>query len=153
MGWTDERVATLKRLFTDGKSASQIALALGDVTRNGVIGKIHRLGLSGRPMPPKPEPKPKPVRLPKVPKAARRAPRSRSIIKVGDPGVAPEPVYRLGLRITLMMLTEHTCRWPIGHPGAEGFTFCGQYAQTGIAYCAEHMRIAHQSRNRDGDKA
>jgi GcrA cell cycle regulator len=48
MTWTDERVETLKRLWTDGLSASQIAAELGGITRNAVIGKVHRLGLSGR---------------------------------------------------------------------------------------------------------
>ena len=48
MSWTDERVELLKKLWTDGLSASQIAAELGGVTRNAVIGKVHRLGLSGR---------------------------------------------------------------------------------------------------------
>jgi GcrA cell cycle regulator len=46
--WTDERVELLKKLWNDGLSASQIAGELGNVTRNAVIGKVHRLGLSGR---------------------------------------------------------------------------------------------------------
>lgn len=48
MQWTDERVELLKKLWADGLSASQIAAQLGGVTRNAVIGKVHRLGLSGR---------------------------------------------------------------------------------------------------------
>ena len=48
MAWTDERVETLKKLWAEGLSASQIANRLGGVTRNAVIGKVHRLGLSGR---------------------------------------------------------------------------------------------------------
>ncbi len=48
MSWTDERVETLKKLWADGHSASQIAAELGGITRNAVIGKVHRLGLSGR---------------------------------------------------------------------------------------------------------
>src|SRR5947199_4794757 len=54
MGWTDERVALLKKLWLDGLSASQIAKQLGGVTRNAVIGKVHRLGLSGRAAPSQP---------------------------------------------------------------------------------------------------
>ena len=54
MGWTDERVELLKKLWQDGLSASQIAKQLGGVTRNAVIGKVHRLGLSGRATPSKP---------------------------------------------------------------------------------------------------
>ena len=48
MSWTDERVELLRKLWTEGHSASQIAAQLGGVTRNAVIGKVHRLGLSGR---------------------------------------------------------------------------------------------------------
>src|SRR5262245_51840909 len=48
MSWTDERVEQLKRLWSEGLSASQIAAELGGITRNAVIGKVHRLGLSGR---------------------------------------------------------------------------------------------------------
>ncbi|MBN8290338.1 GcrA cell cycle regulator, partial [Rhodobacter sp. NTK016B] len=48
MSWTDERVELLKKMWAEGKSASQIAKELGSVTRNAVIGKVHRLGLSSR---------------------------------------------------------------------------------------------------------
>ncbi len=48
MSWTDERVELLKKMWTEGQSASQIAKELGGVTRNAVIGKVHRLGLSNR---------------------------------------------------------------------------------------------------------
>jgi GcrA cell cycle regulator len=51
MSWTDERVARLTKLWSEGLSASQVAAELGGVTRNAVIGKIHRLGLSGRDKP------------------------------------------------------------------------------------------------------
>ena len=51
MSWTDERVETLRRMWVEGQSASQIAKELGQVTRNAVIGKVHRLGLSNRVLP------------------------------------------------------------------------------------------------------
>ena len=54
MAWTEDRVATLTKLWADGLSASQIAKQLGGVTRNAVIGKVHRLGLSGRAKPSSP---------------------------------------------------------------------------------------------------
>ena len=72
MSWTDERVETLKKMWGEGQSASQIAKELGGVTRNAVIGKVHRLGLSNRTAgapaadaAAKPEPKAKPT-APKV---------------------------------------------------------------------------------------
>lgn len=56
MSWTDERVQRLKDLWSQGLSASEIADLLGDISRNAVIGKAHRLGLSGRPSPIKKKP-------------------------------------------------------------------------------------------------
>lgn len=56
MSWTEERIELLRQLWGQGKSASEIAETLGDVTRNAVIGKAHRLGLSGRPSPIKKKP-------------------------------------------------------------------------------------------------
>ena len=58
MAWTEDRVETLKKLWADGLSASQIAKQLGGVTRNAVIGKVHRLGLSGRATPSRPARRP-----------------------------------------------------------------------------------------------
>jgi GcrA cell cycle regulator len=69
MSWTDERVEKLKELWGDGMSASQIAKILGGVTRNAVIGKVHRLGLSnrgaapgGQAVPDEAKPAPKPAK-------------------------------------------------------------------------------------------
>ena len=66
MSWTEERIATLTKMWEGGATASQIADELGGVSRNAVIGKAHRLGLKARPSPvkpnePKPAPKPKEV--------------------------------------------------------------------------------------------
>ena len=54
MSWTDERIDRLKKMWSDGATASQIAEELGGVSRNAVIGKAHRLGLDARPSPVKP---------------------------------------------------------------------------------------------------
>jgi GcrA cell cycle regulator len=72
MSWTDDRVTVLKKLWLEGLSASQIAKQLGGVTRNAVIGKVHRLGLSGRP-----RPRNLPVRStrPRAPRVRRSRPR------------------------------------------------------------------------------
>ena len=77
MGWTDERVELLKKLWADGLSASQIAAELGGITRNAVIGKVHRLGLSGRAKSPSSaSPRPRKARtsshMMRVPRAAIR---------------------------------------------------------------------------------
>src|SRR4051812_7734622 len=90
MGWTDERVELLKKLWQDGLSASQIAKQLGGVTRNAVIGKVHRLGLSGRATPSKPQrtvfKSPRPAR---VATAAPSAPRRLADPVSAHPAPAP----------------------------------------------------------------
>ncbi|WP_334175797.1 GcrA family cell cycle regulator [Pseudoxanthobacter sp.] len=234
MSWNDERVELLKKLWIDGMSASQIASSLGDVTRNAVIGKIHRLGLSNRARPGQvgagapavaaaeaaPQPAAQPVAMTAAVAAAVSQPaaspaispamaatpvaavavapapviQSRPKGKVQPPAEQPartaasaqrpvhsaaignaalkvEPVYlsdsvpvavpapsRSNVvvlddqRVTIMMLTEQSCRWPIGDPGSEGFSFCGKRSETGIPYCAHHARIAYQPVERRRDR-
>ena len=132
MAWTDERVDTLKTLWSEGLSASQIANKLGGVTRNAVIGKVHRLGLSGRAAPAKPklvEPKPEPQVI------TRPAP---------TPSVAMDPATWGESRPTVTTLGANDCKWPIGDPATAEFRFCGQGAQGGKPYCAYHASLAFQ---------
>ena len=75
MAWTDERVEILKKMWGEGKSASQIAKELGGVTRNAVIGKVHRLGLSNRATASKAAPK---KAAPKKETKAAAAPKTKS---------------------------------------------------------------------------
>ena len=213
MSWTDERVETLKKMWADGQSASQIAKELGGVTRNAVIGKVHRLGLSNRvgggasedeavteapvaaTAPPKPaEPAAKPAMAdpvaaqpasprvapaePRVaaPAAERPAPAAatpaaaetpsnvmplpirKAIVPAGQP-LPPQPsineispetlasareVEKRARRLTLMELTERTCKWPIGDPATDDFWFCGLPSQPGKPYCEAHVGVAFQ---------
>ena len=144
MGWTDERVETLKRLWLDGLSASQIAKQLGGVTRNAVIGKVHRLGLSGRATPSKPARTTfKPPRPARPAAAAPSAPR-----RIAEPAPTPAPppvryVEEAPGSATVLTLGAHMCKWPIGDPSLESFTFCGRRATDG-PYCGEHARVAYQ---------
>ncbi|MDF1710209.1 MAG: GcrA family cell cycle regulator [Paracoccaceae bacterium] len=197
MSWTDERVELLKKMWGEGQSASQIAKELGGVTRNAVIGKVHRLGLSNRagaaPAPaaaapaaaPKPEAKPKPAPKPveaKARPAAKPAPRvvedeveddveedvvarqvtvphtRKAIIPAGQPlppqpsanEISPEALAKVSeiekkaRRLTLMELTERTCKWPVGDPATENFWFCGLPTQAGKPYCEAHVGVAFQ---------
>jgi len=138
MTWTDERVETLKKLWAEGLSASQIAAALGGVTRNAVIGKVHRLGLSGR------------AKAPSSAAPRPRKPRVHShMLRVSRPSIRGNP---LGQRRTLLELTEETCRWPIGDPGQPDFFFCGGQTITGLPYCAYHSRVAYQPPNMRRDR-
>lgn len=176
MSWTDERVETLKKMWGEGQSASQIAKELGGVTRNAVIGKVHRLGLSNRTTgvapkveakekpvaTPKPEPKPSPkteAARPVTPNDAKPVSYARrQIIPAGQP-LPPQPsaneispealakvneVEKKAKKISLMELTERTCKWPVGDPATEEFWFCGLPVQAGKPYCEAHVGVAFQ---------
>jgi GcrA cell cycle regulator len=145
MGWTDERVELLKKLWQDGLSASQIAKQLGGVTRNAVIGKVHRLGLSGRATPSKPArtvfKAPRPAR----PAAAAPSAPRRLAEPVSHP-VQPTPVRYVEEApgsATVLTLGAHMCKWPIGDPSLDSFTFCGRRSGEG-PYCMEHSQVAYQ---------
>lgn len=200
MSWTDERVETLKKMWAEGQSASQIAKELGSVTRNAVIGKVHRLGLSNRvtggaardeadpveapvaAAPPRVEPLPRAAEPPRPadPAASRPAterpaaapaaapptpsavimpiPMRKAIIPAGQP-LPPQPsaneispealasvreVEKRAKRLSLMELTERTCKWPIGDPATEDFWFCGLPSLPGKPYCEAHVGVAFQ---------
>jgi len=140
--WTDENVATLKKLWLEGLSASQVAKQIGGVTRNAVIGKVHRLGLSGRGATVSLPRRVRPERPPH--QAARRGggPRPRPPAPTaGRPAPPPEGP---GLISCLTQLRLHVCKWPIGDPLAPGFTFCGVKVEGDGPYCDGHHGIAHQ---------
>ncbi|MDO9336387.1 MAG: GcrA family cell cycle regulator [Caulobacter sp.] len=157
MGWTDERVDVLKKLWLDGLSASQIAKQLGGVTRNAVIGKVHRLGLSGRAAPSQPArqvfkaPRPARPAATTIPSAPRRVaePVAQVTVTSGPMptnGAAP-PTHIMRIEepgsATVLTLGAHMCKWPIGDPSSEEFTFCGRRASEGV-YCVDHARVAYQ---------
>ena len=145
MGWTDDRVETLKKLWLDGLSASQIAKQLGGVTRNAVIGKVHRLGLSGRAAPSHPSrpafKAPRPPRPMSTPVARPRSlePRAHHL-----PAPRPAPFVELPGTATVLTLGRHMCKWPIGDPASDDFTFCGRRASDEGPYCIDHARVAYQ---------
>ena len=175
MSWTDERVEVLKKMWGEGQSASVIAKELGGVTRNAVIGKVHRLGLSNRVTSTtaktgtagkaKVEFKAKKV-APAKPRKAVSAPENvritppavRKIIPAGQP-LPPQPsaneispealakvseIEKTAKRISLMELTEKTCKWPVGDPATEDFWFCGLSVKVGKPYCEAHVGVAFQ---------
>jgi GcrA cell cycle regulator len=178
MSWTDDRVEQLKKMWLDGLSASQIANELANgITRNAVIGKVHRLGLSGR------------VKSPVV-APARARPKTKAETEttesiVAQPGVqghaqghvhgnlavamapmplaAPAPrssgdevVIPMSQRVSIMELRESMCRWPLGDPTSPDFRYCGSKMQVGLGpYCTYHARIAYQpaqERRRERDR-
>ena len=180
MSWTDERVETLKKLWAEGQSASQIANELGGVTRNAVIGKVHRLGLASRAQPKaeakaaepaaKKPAKPKPVEAPAAaaPPPPPPPPQPRPVaarppqVRPGfpHPPAPSEPLVDLvevdaaALKLSLMELNERTCKWPIGDPSKGEFYFCGHPAAPGKPYCSSHVAAAYQpmSSRRDRER-
>lgn len=171
MAWTDERVEVLRTMWLGGSSASQIAAQLGDVTRNAVIGKVHRLGLSGRG-------KPTSTATPRARKprattgAATARPRRTtttarsSPISVGATALKPSEDQLVALdqtpaargkadlvlvgespQLSIQELQENTCRWPVGDPLKDDFHFCGRGALDGQPYCEFHCGVAFQAPN------
>jgi GcrA cell cycle regulator len=164
MSWNDERVDALKKLWADGLSASQIAGRLGGVTRNAVIGKVHRLGLAGRATTSRMKshrPRVRTVQAAKRLMRGRPAGLPNSPLKTlylsdTEPYVPPaeELVIPLNERKYIQTLTESCCRWPIGDPQQPEFHFCGRKKIPGLPYCEVHARRAFQppqARRRERD--
>ncbi len=152
MAWTDERVETLKKLWTEGLSASQIAKEMGEgVTRNAIIGKVHRLKLSGRATPSRPpRPRAKPAPKPRVTTAAPRtttAPAPTREAPIAPPPLEPTPLPS-GEFATVLTLTNHICKWPIGDPTSHDFRFCGRKSKAASPYCDAHASQAYQPQSR-----
>ena len=170
--WTDERVELLKKLWAEGLSASRIANEIGGVSRNAVIGKVHRLGLSGRAKEkgssvPRPR---KPASAPAAAPVAATAARKPAVVRPAFPRPAARPVSVAGPargipieefdgvdgrafdptvlpeceRVTIMELRDSMCRWPLGDPVTPEFRFCGSDAVLGLPYCPYHCSIAYQ---------
>lgn len=153
MAWTDERVELLKKLWSEGLSASQIAGRLGGVTRNAVIGKVHRLGLSGRVSAPSGAVKRQGPRITTTRRVAK--PKFTTVGNIAlralyQPDAEPytpaveEIEIPLAERKSLLDLTESSCRWPIGDPQTPDFHFCNRGKVAGLPYCEAHARRAFQ---------
>ncbi|QKV19368.1 GcrA family cell cycle regulator [Oricola thermophila] len=169
MSWTDERVELLKKLWTEGLSASQIAAQLGGVSRNAVIGKVHRLKLSGRA-------KSVSTGAPKAKRSAATRPSSSrgsysrgggggggstvttvtrtvgaTVMKTEAVALAEtdqrpieDVVVPISKQLKLVELNENTCKWPQGDPLSEDFHFCGHQSEEDSPYCKYHARLAFQ---------
>ena len=171
MAWTDEIVEQLKQHWIDGKSASQIAGLLGNgVTRNAVIGKVHRLGLAGRAKTPsssasrprRAAPQPAHRVAPHLGSSAPRMVRGATALAIAPEALAEiesqeefeSVVVPMSLKVTIIELKESMCRWPLGDPASSEFRYCGSPSASG-PYCAYHARLAYQpvqERRRDRDR-
>lgn len=147
--WTEERIALLQTLWGQGYSASQIAAQLPGVTRNAVIGKIHRLGK--RPEAPVDRPRPALLaaharRRPAAVEARRATPQPQA---QAHADWSARPFRRAALLeepglATFKTLEAHMCRWPIGEPDETGFSFCGRSVEGSRPYCQGHSRVAYK---------
>lgn len=120
MVWTDDKIKNLKKMWLKGATTAEIAKKLG-LSKNSIIGKVHRLNLETRPSP--------------IKKAAP--------LKKAKP--TPKKIERIGI----MELKINTCRWPIGDPTDEDFHFCGKNTVMGKPYCAEHCAMAYAGSSKD----
>ena len=170
MSWTDERVETLKKLWADGLSASQIAAQLGGVSRNAVIGKVHRLKLSGRAKSVSSgAPKGKRSSAPRassprgggysggggggsnrtmttVTHAVGATVMKNEVVSYREADLRPieDIVVPISKHLTLVELSENTCKWPQGDPLSEDFHFCGHHSEENSPYCKYHAKLAFQ---------
>lgn len=158
--WDEERLEAAKRLWIDGKSASEIAALLmrqfdGEVSRNAVIGKLSREGAplrspEGMAVASRMNGRRAAARKPHAPKEAR-ALKHAAITVFTDPAkrTSPwkEPQRNDTARVTFDGLKRRHCRWPVGDPKKEGFGFCGDVIATGC-YCATHFNRAFPTRER-----
>lgn len=149
--WSDEATERLKTHWAEGLSASQIASKLGNLTRNAVIGKVHRLGLTGRatterkPMKPRRVPG-SPRKRVLTPKPRRESPWRQFVksLQEAPPVPSDELDIPLSKRRTIITVEAGECRWPIGDPQDADFHLCGCKQVRGTPYCEFHARKAFQ---------
>lgn len=148
IGWTDDRIEKLRKLWADGLSASECARHIGGgFSRNAVIGKVTRLGLPGRKVK---------VRRPANDRwntEDRRMERGDRPYKQAIKVVKPKPDWRAEslpdtpttdiARVAFADLDADHCRWPIGDPKQHGFGYCGCKKVEGLPYCNAHARRAY----------
>ena len=168
MSWTEERVALLKQLWGEGKTAAEIANHLGQgVTRNAVIGKAHRLKLSSRTSPVQQKTtansnaKTVTTQQTAPSSAGQSASDSHTLVDYDDAKpVAPTRRQRKNGKevpgavksVKMEALRERMCRWPIGDPQDGDFHFCGGRTPSGATYCKQHAAVAYQSSARKNMK-
>lgn len=167
MTWTEQKIQMLKDMWGNGYSASEIANRLGDITRNAVIGKAHRMKLSAGPVasgakrvsgtvaPPTGILKAKTT-------ASMKSPRKTSMLRSLPNVPAPtstasytrehynpsDAFKKKGEGIAVTKAGERHCRWPVGDPRSPEFRFCGCNAHDGLPYCLDHARVAYQNLGR-----
>ncbi len=135
MTWTSQRIAELERLWATGASTAEIGRQL-DVSKNAVVGKVHRLGLPGRPSP-----------IRRKATGKKQTGESQESQEIREAREAPR-------RPAVADLHALPCQWPFGDPGDEDFHFCGAPVLASRSYCPEHCARAYvREERRDGRRA
>jgi len=155
MAWTTEMIEGLKKMWKGGLTTNEIAKELG-VSKNSIVGKVHRLNLTSRPSPIKKkdgedeievvQTETVVVAVEEEQKPQKKSKKESAPSKAFEPEAMPLPVEaELKKRrcIKLSELDSHTCRWPIGDPKDDHFCFCGNKVRAGQTYCDEHAAIAY----------
>lgn len=142
-GWTDERMEVLKRMWTEGFSGAQIAKKLGGITRNAVIGKIHRLGLAARAKPSAPAKVGVRVRA-KVARRPRSSDTGRAVATtklrpLPPPRREPPPVVSVENARPWITRAFGECAYPVAGEGADTFSCCAPCGEA--TYCKAHRAV------------
>ena len=143
MSWTEEKINTLKKLWGQGNTASQIAEIIGGVSRNAVIGKAHRLNLSAK-IKTRTATSNKDFDSSMESKSIKNNKGRKSKFKslIIEKNFEPENPKQLE------ELDENTCKWPIGHPDEKNFYFCGRSSLKDFSYCKLHLLYAYQPKGK-----
>ena len=145
MGWTPEKVSKLRKLWGKDNTAAQVASAIGEVTRNAVIGKAYRLKLNAKSFSKNITLKHISQNLKNAPQSERKTRRSKFKSLLLDKNFEPENPK------SLEELHDEICRWPIGHPNEPDFYFCGRKSMKDFSYCKLHVLYAFQPKNKKED--
>ena len=142
MSWNDEKVDKLKELWGKGNTASQIAQIIGDVSRNAVIGKAHRLNLSA-----KIKTRSSSYNTNNDNKVNQNT-NNKKIRQSRFKSLLIEKNFEPENPKQLEELTDNDCKYPIGHPNEKNFYFCGRSSLKDFSYCKLHLLYAYQSKNK-----
>ncbi len=144
MSWTEEKVQKLKELWGKGNTASQIAEIIGNISRNAVIGKAHRLNLSA-----------KIVKRSRANSSFNTNNQSKNIEKksrkIKFRSLLLDKNFEPAKNLSLEELTEDTCKYMEGHPNEKSASFCGRKNVEKFSYCPLHLIVVFQPRGKKED--